>query len=190
MAEKTQSLRALIQDRKSKQSRPIYRHPFTLIPELYADRTELERALEELPKRKEFADEGQRPRMTPEDGRRADLDRQLADLDAQIAQATVVAVFKALSADKAAEKIAEWDKANLPPLDKARATMIECFESFDTDEDLGVDDLKDLLPTLTQGETYDVSNTLMDLSAGAIDVPKSVRQSLSSRKSGATSKPA
>jgi len=188
MAEK-QSLRALIQARAAQQARPVHRHLFTLDPELYADRLEIEQALDDLPREREFTDESQRPRMNPNNPR-ALLEKQLAELDERIATASVVGVFKALTADQAAAKLAEWDASELSPLDKARATIVECFDHFDTDEELSKDDLEALLPTLTQGETYDVSNVLMNLSAGAIDVPKSVRQSLSSRKSGATSKPA
>lgn len=186
MPDKT-SLRALIQDRKAKQSRPTYRHLFSLAPDLYAEREELEQQLAELPRRPAAGEEGQAPRQG---GARGRLERQLADLDARLAEATVAVVFKAPTADQMAAKVAEWERGKLETLEQARDLILTCFNRWETDEELGRDDLADLLPTLTQGETYVVSNALSNLAVGEVDVPKSVRQSVATRTSAATSKPA
>jgi hypothetical protein len=186
MPDKT-SLRALIQDRKAKQVRPTYRHLFTLSPELYSERAELEEELSELPHRRSDEEEGQRPRMNDP---RAKMEKRIAELDQVIANHTVAVIFKAPSADQLAAKVVEWEKAKLGTLAQARDMILACYDHFDTDEDLGKTDLEELLPTLTQGETFVVSNTLSNLAVGEIDIPKSVRQSIAARKSGATSKPA
>lgn len=191
MPEKPASLRALIQDRKAKQTRPTYRHLFTLSPDLYAERTDLEAALADTPPRpvRPADGKGQQPRQGGDDPRAA-LEKSLKELDEAIAAQSVVAVFKALSADQMAAKVAEWDKADNTALEQARDLILECFSRFVTDEDLGRDDLAELVPTLTQGETYAIANRLTDLSVGEVDVPKSIRRSVAARPSGATSKPA
>lgn len=188
------SLRALIQDRKTKQKRLLYKHAFSLSPEMYTDRQMLIDELEDLPEPAETPEGGQKPRLNGDP--RTRLERQLRELEEKIAEHTVLGVFKALSADGIAAKVAEWDQAEMPTLGKARALILECFEYFEDHgepipaADLGKPDLADLLPALTQGETYGLSNTLTDMTSGDIDIPKSVRQSLAARKSDATSKPA
>jgi hypothetical protein len=181
------SLRALIHDRKAKQIRPSHRHLFTLSPQLYIERVDLEQALEDLPKAKPPAtDAAQRPRLNGDP--RARLEQQLVTLDQQIADSTVAVVFKALDADSMAAKAAGWERAKLKTLDQAKDLILVCFDRFDTDEELSKDDLIDLVDTLTQGEVYGLSNILSNLSLGEIDIPKSVRQSVTTQRSGATSK--
>jgi hypothetical protein len=185
MPDKT-SLRALIQDRKAKQLRPTYRHLFTLAPDLYLGREELEQELAAFPDRYTGDREnGQAPRAN--DPRRK-IEKQLAELDTKIAEHTVAVTFKAPTADEMAAKVAEYEKQKLPTLAQARDLILTCFDRFDADEELDRNDFKDLLLSLTQGETYAVSNVLSNLAVSEIEIPKYVRQSVTTRQSGATSK--
>lgn len=198
--------RALIQDRKQKQTRPIVRHAICLAPELYAD---LEEAAEEL---RHFTVEsiGEDDEDAPPRDRRggglsaakAGMEAarvRVAEAEAKIAEVSVLGVFKAPSGVKQAEshdsirKAQEEDpeRVNQIVLEHAKVSVLEAFDRFEVGGeriDLGRDDLAAVLDEWSHGEIVGLANKLQSASVGAPDLPFSVQQSLLNRPSGRTSK--
>lgn len=199
--------RALVNDRKQKQTRPIVRHPICLVPELYAD---LEEATDEL---RHFTvesigdddDEDAPPRdrrggdLSPAQAAMAAAQAKVDHAEAEIAEASVVGVFKAPSAAKQAaahdsiRKAQEEnpDRVNQIVLDHAKTSVLEAFDRFEVAGktiDLSREDLASVLDEWSHGEIVGLANKIQSASVGAPDLPFSVQQSLLNRRSAATSK--
>src|SRR5215207_227193 len=195
--------RALIRDRKAKQSRPIVRHRLVLEPELWAELEEaqdaLDRAeLDEMRDRKED-DEG-RPKLggdrraggLTDKGRAQERVEQLAE---QIEAVTVVGVFKAPTADEqgakhdalGAAQEANPDRVNQIVLDSARKDVLDTFQHFETPDrkpipDLGREDLQDLVAVMAHGELVPLATKINEASTRSHDGPKFGRSSRKSRR--------
>lgn len=187
-----QDLRALIQDRKAKQSRPIIRHTFSLAPELFADLGEL-REQHRLEQASQYDPDYTDP--DPRMGKTAarSLAEQIRELEAGIEATSVVAVFKAPTRARQAEFNAMFqadddDPNKVSTADLESMMILDSFQTFERNrepipaDELGKSDLVDLLDALSQGETTSIATKIASVSGGTPDIPLSVRQSLNSRK--------
>ena len=194
--------RALIQDRKAKDRRPIVRHIICLDPELFA---ELEEAQEEL-QEEIRATIGQEDDSQPRRDRRAgglsprsQIESRIEEIEGRIAAASIVGVFKAYRSDVQnqhfdeleREREANPDQANALAEQYARKAIVDTFQHFEGPHrsrlDLTVDDLRDMLETWTQGEVTTLGNKITRASVVAHEAPKSARQLLLNQRSDATS---
>lgn len=171
MTEQKQSFRDLILQRKTSDSRAIHRHRFVLVPELYAEWEDLNAELQDLAGSNDEDD----PNVTISDvPPKVVLQEKIADLEQQMTETSVTAIFKALSAERSIEIGQTFQADKQRDLVKtAKTTIRESFVRFDTDEDLGPGDLDNLLEALTQGELLGLSNKLTSLAMAELNVPKS-----------------
>lgn len=185
--------RALIQDRKAKQTRAVVRHILCLVPELF---TELEELQDEqrLASYSSTSGETKPPANQRMAGGPTSVSTRITELEAQIEAASVVGVFKAPSAERQAELnrvFADSDDV----VGHTIQVILDAFTHFEASrepipaEQLGRADLAELLPVMAQGELLALGNRIVEASAGAPDLPLSVQRSLLNRRSGATSKP-
>lgn len=194
----------LVQDRKTKQTRPLVRHPICLVPELYAEHDE---ATEELTAllaesvRNGEEDPDQRLGSLSPLGSKIVAARQVvADVEARIAEVTITGVFKAPSATRQGQLSDEKDrlveaspdKQNEVFVDYAKRGLLEAYEHFEGPggariDTLSRDDLADMLDQWAQGEVLAIHVKIVRASSGTPDVPFSVRQSLATQRSAATS---
>jgi hypothetical protein len=126
----------------------------------------------------------------------------VGDIEKSIADASVVGVFKAPTAE---EQAAEHDRLNQAQADdpehpnvvvlqKAKQSILDTFSHFEGPGRVKIDvlnkeHLAELLGVWSHGEVVTLATRIMDASVGAPDVPFSVRQSLQAPRSAATSKP-
>lgn len=197
--------KALVADRKAKQTRPIVKHPICLVPELYA---ELEDANDELTAllaqsaREGEDDPDQRQGGLSSLGAKIVAAREaVAGIEAKIAEVSILGVFKTptskrqgeLSDELARLNEASPDKVNVIFVEQAKRTLLETIDHFEGPggeriDTLSRDDLAVMLDEWAQGEVLAVNVKIARASAGAPDIPFSVRQSLGARRSAATSK--
>lgn len=185
--------RALIQDRKAKQTRAVVRHVLCLAPDLFAE-------LEDLQNEQRIASYSATTGepTPPADQRLAGgpepLSARVAAIEAQIEAASVVGVFKAPSAEHQAELNRAYGDSD-DVVGHTISVILDAFTHFEANREpipadqLGRGDLADLLPVMAQGELLALGNRIVEASAGAPDLPFSVQRSLLSRRSGGTSKP-
>jgi hypothetical protein len=187
-----QDLRALIQDRKAKQSRPIIRHTFSLAPELFSDLGEL-REQARLEQSNQYDPDYTDPDPRMGKPKAKTLADQIRDLEAEIESTSVVAVFKAPTRARQAEFNAMFqadddDPGKVSTSDLETMMILDAFQTFERNrepisaDELGKPDLIDLLEALSQGETTSIATKIASVSGGTPDIPLSVRQSLNSRK--------
>lgn len=190
-------LLTLISDRVSKKERRVHRHVLSLRPSLYADLDEAYADLDALGDPEKDTDK----RLN---GPRVAIHKRIADIERQIKESSLVAVFTTEDPQKWQDQLAEWDRATSDAKDKdktnpwpvfarAKALIVRCFTHFNDDtgkpipaDVIGVDQLEGLLSSWSEGEIYGLSNKLTDLMSSDINVPKSVRQSLLYPTSDAT----
>lgn len=198
--------KALIQDRKTKQSRPIVRHPICLVPELYADLEEAQDDLrywtvkaidEDDDEERQFPTDRRAGSLSSTKGQVVDARARVEAAEAKIAKASVVGVFKAPPSQKQAELGDELrreqedkpDQANQVAMAHAARTVLAAFDRFEVDSkriDLGLDDLKTVLEEWSEGELLSLATKVQNASKGAPDIPFSVQQSLRKQVSAAT----
>lgn len=196
--------RALIRDRKAKQTRPIVRHPLCLDPERYSALEEAQDTLRQL--LTQSAMDGERD---PDEDRRAGgltplqgaIERARAAVtqaEQDVAEVTVMGVFKAPTADRQAEqhqalnaaREADPDRANSIVITQARANILEAFDHCEGPGrqrlDLEREDIAMVIEEWSQGELMVISNKLTQASTGAPDLPFSVRSLLANQPSAGT----
>jgi hypothetical protein len=192
----------LVADRKAKQSRPIVRHLICLMPELYADLEEAQStrdALTEQDRRAE-QDDDRAGSLSPLGAQLAAARQEVKDIEAQIAEVTIVGVFKAPTASKQGALSDEFDKileanpeqANELTVANAKQRITEAFDHFEGPnrkpiDTLSRDDLGDMLEQWAQGEVMWLHAKIVKASTRELDAPFSVRQSLGARRSAETS---
>lgn len=190
--------RALIQDRKAKDRRPIVRHVICLDPELYA---ELEEAQQELREQRAADDDERAPAADPRMGAlspRLQAEARVAEIEQRIAAVSIIGVFKAPTSAKQAELNDRLEKArednpdgfNVAIMQHAREVILLTLEHFEGPDrkrlDLDRSDLEAMLDTWSHGEVIGLGNLITRASVEVHDAPKSVRLSLNSRHSAAT----
>lgn len=194
--------RKLVQDRKAKQTRPIVRHPICLAPELYADLQEAQEELRHWTVQSVGEEEGDLPLDRrggglSTKGHIAAAQAKVAAAEEAIAQVSVVGVFKAWTSARqaryndelAAAREEKPDQTNELVLGMARAMILETFDRFEAHGeriDLDRDDLASVIEEWSHGEVLSLATDIQQASAGAPDIPFSVRRSLASRPSAAT----
>jgi hypothetical protein len=172
-------LRALIQDRKTKNARPTIRATICFDPDLLERLAEAK--AEEKAKPPFTAD---KPDPDPRLGKKTTLADDIVLLEADVAAASAVAVFRVPTRERQAEinKLAEDGE-------DVDATLIsECFQHFlngnepMTADQLGRADLDDWLTVASRGEVNDISYRIAARSLGTPDFPPSVKRSLANRR--------
>ena len=195
--------KALVQDRKQKQSRPIVRHLICLVPELYSDLEEAQSVLDSLVEQDRRAkdDDERAGSMSPLGGQIAEAKAAVAAVEAEIAEVTITGVFKAPTAQQqgvnsdALDKLLESnpEQANELTIANAKKRIVECLDHFEKSgreriDTLSRDDLADMLDQWSQGEVMGLHVKITRAATRELDAPFSVRQSLGVRPSSETSK--
>lgn len=173
-------LRALIQDRKSKNARPTIRATICFDPDLLERLAEARAEQQERDRNRDFDKPDPDPRM----GRKDPLTTEIAQLEADVAGTSAVAVFRVPSRERQAEinKLAEDGE------DVDSTLITECFQHFLNGNEplpadqLGKADLEDWLAVASRGEVNDISYRIATRSMGTPDFPSSVKRSLAARK--------
>lgn len=197
--------KALIQDRRAKDRRPIVRHVICLDPELYA---ELEEAQQELQDEllAEERDDGPKPDrrgggLPPSAAAR----ERVKEVQSRIADVSIVGVFKAPTSTKQAELNDEIEKAresdpdsfNLAIERHARGVIVLTFQHFETLKDpetkkakridsLDASDLEAMLDSWSHAELVGLGNRIVRAGTEAHEAPKFGRSSQNSQPSDAT----
>lgn len=175
----TVDLRALIPDRKSKGARATVRANICFDPDLLAQLTEVQNEKDARESRRE-----DRPEPDQRMGRPDPLAQQLADLEAQVAATTLVAVFRVPTR----ERQAEINKLSEEGEDVDTLIVQECFTHFLRDgekvpaDELGADDFAAWLDVASRGEVNDIAYRITMRSLGTPDFPASVKRSLTTRR--------
>lgn len=190
--------RALIQDRKAKDRRPIVRHVICLDPELYAELEEAQQDLKEQITADSREDGPSPDRRGGGLSLRAKAETRVAEVEARIAEVSIVGVFKAPTSVKQAELNDRIEKSreddpdgfNVAIEKHARDVLLLTFEHFEGPDrkrlDLDRSDLEAMLDTWSYGETVNLGNRVVRAGTEGLDAPKSVRLSLNSQHSDAT----
>lgn len=197
--------KALVADRKQKQTRPIVREPICLVPELHADLEEAQDALTSLTDedRRSDDDDDPDPRaggMSPRGALIAQARAEVSAAQEKIDEVTVTGVFKAPTSDRQGELQDQLDKlieanpenSNKITVQNAKTRILECFERFE-DRDrqpidtLSRDDLSVLLDTMAQGEVLSIHVKIVRAATRDHSLPFSVRRSLAAQRSAVTS---
>lgn len=171
-------------------TRLIYKAPISFKPELYYEHGQAVQAqLEWREEQKYRSDDGRPadPRLVPQGNpHEADVTR----LEQEIKESSALAVFVAPTSDEQEEF--NGRTKGMESLEKSRALMTQCFQRWEYEgeeiTELTLDHLQALFPVLSQGETYSIGNTLATMSGGTPDIPKSVLESLKTRRPAATSR--
>lgn len=190
--------KALVRERKTRGRRPIVRHVICLDPELYA---ELEEAQQEV--REQIAAE-QDESAPPVDRRGGGLTPRLQaqsrvdEVEARMAQVSVMGVFKALDSEKQGEhndKVANAQESNPERINDilisaGRDIILLTFDHFEGPGGKSIEldkaDLEEMLPDWSQGEVMGLANRIARASTEVYEAPKSVRLLLNSQHSDAT----
>jgi hypothetical protein len=191
--DRTASLRALIQDRKSKDIRRTYTHTFCLQPDLVREYRELESEAEELEKelrRLSPDDEDTKPangRMAG--GPRMTLEKAIkakqAELDAKQAEILAVAVkirFKTVKDGRFPEMVDDWDTREAKSNVRFKETLLETFDRFVDPEDMTREDFIDDLAVFDEGEYFAAASEITTLMNSTVNVPKFVKPSSARRR--------
>lgn len=170
-------LRALIQDRKSKDVRATVKVQVCLDPDLLP---ELNEALAERDSRGDETDPDQRL------GKTDPLVKRIRDLEVQVAEVSVTAVFKTPTRAKYAAEYLPAIQEDDPDVE---ATILsECFSHFEKDglrlpdTELGVEDWQALVPLTAPGEVSLMAGRIVQRTVGSPDFPKSLQRSSPIRK--------
>lgn len=194
MSDRTASLRALIQDRKSKDIRRTYTHTFCLQPDLVLEYRVIESDLADLEREREKlapADDGEkRPtgRMTG-DPKLVAVEKSIkakqAELDAKQVEIEAVAVkirFKTMRDGRFSEAETDWETRKATTQVKFRETLMECFDRFVDPEGMTKPDFVDLLEVFDEGEYYEAAHAITALMNHVVDVPKFAKPSSGRQK--------
>jgi len=190
--ERTASLRALIQDRKSKDIRRTYTHTFCLHPDLVLEYREIESDVSDLERelRRLTPDDQEKPNNTRMvDGPRLKLEKSIkdrkTDLAAKQAEIEAVAIkvrFKTTKSGRFAEMNADWEKRESKAQDRFKETLLETYDQFVDPEDMTKEDFVRLLEVFDEGEYYAAAGEITTLINHTVNVPKFVKPSGSRRK--------
>lgn len=165
-------LRALIRDRKAKDARASVRVTICFDPDLLA-------ALQEAQAEKASIQRGDQPEPDARLGR----PNPTAELEAAVAAASVVAVFRVPTRERQAElnDLAEAGE-DIDPLlaSETFAHFLRGNEPIPSEE-LGRGDFEDWLAVASRGEVNDIAFKVATRSMSAPDFPSSVKKSLATR---------
>lgn len=190
---------ALVRDRFTRNSRRTVHHTICIDPDLYGDLEEARTALQVLEERD--SDEN-RPKGDRRAGAVSDLSaakQRVEETLAKVREASIIGVFKVLSAEKQAERydvlrnlnMEHPDQLNANALKEARQDILLTLDHFEDPDgnrlDMGREELEMLVSTWSQGETISLATRINDMSAEAPDLPKFGRSSQSSQPSDETS---
>src|SRR5688500_3207821 len=164
--DRTASLRALIQDRKSKDIRRTYTHTFCVNPDLVleyrvieADLKELEEELSELsPSDPEAKPANTRMAGGPRPALEKSIKEKQAELTAKQAEIEAVSVkvrFKSMKDGRFVEMEGDWKKREASTQVKYRETLLETFDRFVDPDDMTKEDFVKLLEVFDEGEYYE-----------------------------------
>jgi hypothetical protein len=180
------------QVREQRHSRRTVRHPICLDAALYDEWS----ALKEVERRETVDGIGREPGQPDPTARAGDLptSEKLRLVEERIAAASVVAIFVVPDPDVQAKRDAKWETIRAGDNTEAiaehavassRASILEAFDHFeDADgnpipaEQFGVEDLKELMADMTQGQLYGIAAEITRRSSEVPELPLSARRSL------------
>lgn len=173
------NLRALIQDRRSKDARPAVRMTICFDPDALNDLRDL---LDERAERDRAARDQKDP--DPRMGRVDSLAEDIARLEEEVAETSVVASFRVPTREKQADYNRMIEEGN----DVDPIMVRECFQYFMRDneplpdDELGKADLDAWLEVASRGEVNAIAYKIAQRSMDTPDFPASVKRSMATGK--------
>jgi hypothetical protein len=190
--DRTASLRALIQDRKSKELRRTYTHTFCLQPDLVleyhvieSDKDDLERELRRLTPDDPEKPNNSRMVNVPKMKLEKSIKEKQAEMDALQAKIESVSVkvrFKTTKPGRYPEMQAAWDAREAKMGERFKETLLETFDRFIDPENMDKDDFVRLLEVFDEGEYFSAAGQITTLISHTVNVPKFGKPSTGRRK--------